>query len=104
MAFEVPEACTLPTAEQPLRLAQFDELFATALRRVDRLTDRHARMHFTGGADLAATVRELAAREAECCSFFDFAVGLAGDAVTLDIKVPAAHVDVLDALAGRAVS
>ena len=27
----VPEACTLPTVEQPLRLIEFDELFATAL-------------------------------------------------------------------------
>jgi hypothetical protein len=26
----VPSACTLPTAEQPLRVAEFDALFATA--------------------------------------------------------------------------
>ena len=25
----VPEACTLPTVEQPVRVAEFDELFAT---------------------------------------------------------------------------
>ena len=27
----VPQACALPTGEQPLRSAEFDDLFATAL-------------------------------------------------------------------------
>ena len=30
-----PEACSLPTAERPLRVAEFDELF-TAVLRFDR--------------------------------------------------------------------
>jgi len=29
MSYTVPDVCTLPTAERPLRLAEFDELFAT---------------------------------------------------------------------------
>jgi hypothetical protein len=33
----VPAACTLPTAEQPLRVAEFDDLFATSVRAVDRV-------------------------------------------------------------------
>lgn len=32
----VPQACTLPTAERPLRVAEFDELFASSLRGLDR--------------------------------------------------------------------
>ncbi|MEV4838269.1 hypothetical protein AB0K05_27425 [Nonomuraea sp. NPDC049486] len=32
----VPSACTLPTAEQPLRVAEFDALFADAVRAVAR--------------------------------------------------------------------
>jgi hypothetical protein len=40
MSFEVPAACTLPTAARPLRLAEFDALFATALRRQERLSAR----------------------------------------------------------------
>jgi hypothetical protein len=32
-----PSACTLPTAEQPLRRAEFDQLFAEHLRGVDRV-------------------------------------------------------------------
>jgi hypothetical protein len=30
----VPDACTLPTEEVPLRVAEFDALFASTLRRV----------------------------------------------------------------------
>jgi len=35
-----PEACTLPTAERPFRVTEFDDLFSTSLRgavRVDPL-------------------------------------------------------------------
>lgn len=33
----VPQSCTLPTVEQPLRVAEFDALFATAVRSAERL-------------------------------------------------------------------
>ncbi|WP_406079134.1 hypothetical protein [Micromonospora sp. NBC_00858] len=75
MSFVVPDACTLPTVEQPLRLAEFDELFATAVRRVETLTATHARMTLIGEAGLtAAAVRDLTARETGCCSFFTFTI------------------------------
>ncbi|WP_412746007.1 hypothetical protein [Krasilnikovia sp. MM14-A1004] len=105
-AAEPPEACTLPTAERPLRLAEFDDLFAAAVRRVDRVSVTHARMYLTGPAGLADRVRELTAREAECCSFFTFTTtpqpATGGEAVLLDIEVPAAYADVLASLAERA--
>ncbi len=101
-----PDACSLPTAERPLRLAEFDDLFATAVRRVEPVTATHARLHLTGATGLAATVRDLTARETECCSFFEFAVtpGITseGEALTLDIDVPAPYADVLHALTTRA--
>lgn len=106
MSFDVPDACTLPAAGQPLRLAEFDDLFATAVRRVDPISGTHARLHLTGPAGLADRVRELAAREAECCSFFTFTTtarpATGGEAVVLDIEVPAAHAQVLASLAQRA--
>ncbi|GGM77268.1 hypothetical protein ACFFX1_52465 [Dactylosporangium sucinum] len=108
MAFDVPDACTLPTAEQPLRLAEFDALFATAVRAVTTVSPTHARMRLTGAAGLEAAVRDLAARETQCCSFFTFTVtpqpatGTGGEALVLDVEVPAAHTDVLASLAGRA--
>jgi hypothetical protein len=72
MALVIPGACTLPTANRPLRLAEFDDLFAAAVRRVEPVDATHARLHLTGPAGLAARVRDLAARETQCCSFFTF--------------------------------
>jgi hypothetical protein len=99
-------ACALPTAERPLRLAEFDDLFAAAVRGVERLDPTHTRMRLTGPAGLAARLRDLTARETECCSFFTFTTtpepAADGEAVVLDIEVPAAHADVLASLARRA--
>ena len=101
----VPEACTLPTAEQPLRLAEFDALFSACVGGGERLGAQHLRVTLTGGPEFADAVRDLAERETQCCSFFTFAVqnpkpGL----VQLDIEVPAGHIDVLDALEARAAA
>ncbi|WP_328474531.1 hypothetical protein OHA21_15420 [Actinoplanes sp. NBC_00393] len=103
MSFVVPDACTLPTAEQPLRLAEFDALFATAVRGIDLVDATHARLRLSGPAGLAATVRDLTARETDCCSFFTFTITEEPDGVVvLGIEVPAAYADVLDALIRRA--
>ncbi|GAA2575148.1 hypothetical protein GCM10010399_00650 [Dactylosporangium fulvum] len=63
-------------------------------------------MLLTGPAGLAATVRDLTAREAACCSFFTFTVtpgpAAGGEALTLDVRVPARHADVLASLTARA--
>jgi hypothetical protein len=98
----VPEACTLPTAERPLRLAEFEDLFATALRGQQRLSPTALRWRLDPAAEPIA--RELTVRESSCCSFFSFAFAPDGDAVRLDVLVPAAHVAVLDALAERAAA
>jgi len=98
MPFEVPDACTLPTAAQPLRQAEFEALFRTALRRQQRLSPTRLQMTLAGEERLADTVRDLAARESACCSFFDFTVTPTANTVVLDIKVPATQSDVLDGL------
>jgi hypothetical protein len=100
----VPEACTLPTVDRPLRLAEFDDLFATALRVQQRLSPTALRWRLDPAAE--ATARDLTGRESSCWSFFTFtfAGDHAGDELRLDVQVPAGHVDVLDALAGRAAA
>jgi hypothetical protein len=106
MSFLVPVACTLPTAAQPLRLAEFDALFATAVREVQQVGPTHARLRLAGPAGLTATVRDLTARETECCSFFVFTVTTEpapdGEVVVLDVEVPDEHAEVLGSLAQRA--
>lgn len=97
----VPSACTLPSSEQPLRAAEFDELFATAVRAIERPAAERLVLIIDAGSE--GTARDLAARENECCSFFDFAFSAAdGDEVRLAVGVPAGRVDVLEALAARA--
>ena len=106
------DACTLPTADQPLRVAEFDDLFATALRAIERPDAAgRARLVLAGGDDLAERVQRLADAETACCSFFTFTLTpLATDKVVaadrtmlaLDIEVPVARADVLAALIQRA--
>jgi hypothetical protein len=97
-----PQACTLPTAEQPMRVAEFDELFATGLRGQQRLA--HTRLRWRLDPAAEGIARELTRRETECCSFFTFTFAAADDAVRLDVEVPVAYSDVLDALADRAAA
>ncbi|MER6940002.1 hypothetical protein ABTX24_21300 [Nocardioides sp. NPDC127514] len=95
------DACTLPTAERPLRLAEFDDLFATSVRGVRRRGDG-VLMQLTGTEGLLERVRDLAARETACCSFFTFTIEGTDQDLTLDISVPPDRREILDALAERA--
>jgi len=96
----VPAACTLPTAEQPLRVAEFDELFADHLRSADRVGPRTLDLVLT--AESRGTVAELTARENECCSFFEFDLTDTADGeVRLRIGVAPTQVAVLDGLSDR---
>lgn len=100
----VPDACTLPTAERPLRLAEFDQFFRDAVRGADRVSAQHLRLHLDGAEQVEKRARDLTARESACCSFFTFDIARPDPhSLTLDVRTPAAHVDVLDALAERAV-
>ena len=95
------DACTMPTSERPLRLAEFDALFGSAVRRVERRGET-VRLLLGGGAGLVDRVRDLTDRETRCCSFFTFTITGSDDNLTLDISVPPARQEILDALAERA--
>ncbi|CUU59370.1 hypothetical protein Ga0074812_12747 [Parafrankia irregularis] len=93
------DACTLPSTARPLRIAEFDALFAATLHRTERVNARHLRLTLTGRDGLKETVRDLTDRESRCCSFFTFTVTPAGDQVVLDVEVPDTQTAVLDGLA-----
>lgn len=97
----VPESCTLPTVEQPLRVAEFDALLATATGPAERLSPTRLRVHLPGGPDPAARARDLVARETGCCSFFSFAVRPSAATTELEVEVPESQVAVLDAMQHR---
>ena len=101
----VPRACTLVTADQPLRVAEFDALFAVALTEIRRLERTRLRLTLRGGPDVEAAVGELTERESQCCGFFAFAITRGeADLLDLDVIVPSSQIEVLDALAARAAN
>jgi hypothetical protein len=97
-----PDACTLPTAERPLRAADFDAVFAATVRGLDRVGPTRLRLDLEPSPQAAARTAELAAAETGCCSFFTFALTATAGGLTLDITVPQQYAPVLAALADRA--
>jgi hypothetical protein len=86
-----------------VRVAEFDTLFATSVDRTERIGALRLRVHLTGDEQLEGTVRDLVARESQCCSFFRFTVTPeAPGRLTLDVEVPQQYSHGLDALAARA--
>ena len=100
----VPDACTLPTVEQPLRAKEFDDLFRDAVIAVHRIDAGRSRLVLRPEPGLAARAAELVVRETQCCSFFGFALAATGGELKLDITAPPVQVAVLDALVDRARS
>ncbi|MDQ0947357.1 hypothetical protein QFZ24_001280 [Streptomyces phaeochromogenes] len=98
----VPQSCTLPAEERPLRVAEWDALFAEQLAAVPRSQPLTLRLELKDGPGVVDQVRDLAEREGGCCSFFTFTVTAGEDGIVLDISVDAVHEPVLDALAVRA--
>jgi hypothetical protein len=97
----VPESCTLPTSERPLRVAEFDALFRTAVTGQQRTAATVLELSLTSEPEVAAAAAALAVRESRCCSFFRFVLTVDPREVQLIVRVPEAHVDVLSAVADR---
>ena len=104
VAWAPVEACTLPTAQQPLREAEFDALFTTALRGLERPAPTWLRLDLHASPGTEEATRDLIAREASCCSFFDFELTDSAGGLRLDVRVPQARVEVLDGIAGKAAA
>jgi hypothetical protein len=98
-----PEDCSLPTAERPLRAAEFADLFSAVLA-VDRAAADRLRLTLRPGAQTASRAAALAAAETDCCSFFTFRLAVGNDSLILDITVPPARAAILDALADQAAA
>jgi hypothetical protein len=91
-------ACTLPAAEHPFRVAEFDALFAAALLSQERLAPGWLRLYLRPDEQVATTARELTERESRCCSFFAFEVRATDGELRLDVRVPDGRAHVLDGI------
>ncbi|KUH83498.1 MULTISPECIES: hypothetical protein [unclassified Mycobacterium] len=95
----VPESCSLPTLERPLRVAEFDRLFGESVLQSTRVSS--TRLDLVLAAECEPTARDLAARELGCCSFFGFEFDWTGSDLVMHIGVPDSRTEVLDALEVR---
>lgn len=102
--WEPGDGCTLPTADVPLRVAEFDDLFATVVRGVDRIDATRLRLTLDPRPDVAARTADLAVRETGCCGFFTFTLTAADEQLRLEVAVPDGRTAVLDGLAARATA
>src|SRR5262249_15964555 len=93
-----PDGCTLPTAERPLRVAEFDDLFAFVVRAERRQPQR---LDLVLRRIVESHARDRARRESQCCCFFTFEFEPSGADIVMHIGVPPEHVEVLDALQAR---
>jgi hypothetical protein len=97
----VPEACTLPTPQRPLRVAEFDALFAQAVRAPERAGASVLRLYLPPGESVVSRLRDLVARETSCCSFFSFELHPSATGTVLEARVPESRTAVLDAMQER---
>jgi len=93
-----PVACTLPGADQPGRLDEWNELLGLTLGRAS--VAGGVRLWFPPDPHVAGRLGDLAVREQACCSFFTFTLHLTPDAVTLDVHAPEDALQVLSGLFG----
>lgn len=94
------DACTLPTVEQPTRIAEFDQFFADAVHTTRKPDPVRLELVLDPAAEPVA--RDLAARESSCCSFFAFDFDRTDAGLVMGVTVRAAYIEVLDAFAARA--
>jgi hypothetical protein len=98
----VPDACTLPTTEQPVRREEFDHLFAADVIRIDHVSAQRVRLELRADPAAAGRAASLAASETGCCSFFTFQLTLTAGEVSMTVSTEPGHEPVLAALAARA--
>lgn len=98
----VPEACSLPAVEQPLRRREFDDFFHADVIGVVPESPQQIRLELRAEPAAAARAASLAAKETGCCSFFTFELKITDGSVSMTVSAPAAHEPVLAALAARA--
>jgi hypothetical protein len=79
-------ACSLETADQQKRLADWAELLVQA--RTRQQTSDGVRYIFAADDELKLRVEALAATEHSCCSFLEFEIAASEDELELTVTAP----------------
>lgn len=85
---DTPIVCDMSSASDtvPERIAEYRRLFAQALTGREK-TAAGIRFRLRAEPGVEEWVRDLAAREKDCCAFYDFTVTVADDQVLWDATV-----------------
>ncbi|WP_051712765.1 hypothetical protein [Spirillospora albida] len=84
---EVPIMCTLSPLSMARRLTEFASLFAAGLTGVEREPSR-LRLLFAADAERESVIRDLFAREEQCCAFLSFAYQRTGTGLVVEVTAP----------------
>ena len=93
MSQAMPSSCALDAPAFRLRQAEFRSLFTRSLRQSEAIDAVSARLLLDPACE--ADLRDLLARERQCCSFFDFGLAEADGSLVLMVRVPADSEDAL---------
>lgn len=94
----VPIACTLSETAARSQLTEWRDVLAATVVSADRVSPTEVSLRLRDDlSNLEALVR-LAQREKACCAFFDFALHVQADAVSLGVSVPEGAISILDGL------
>jgi hypothetical protein len=93
---KVPIACSLSDVAARSQVDEWRDLIATTVAGVERVSSTEARLRISGGMDGLDGLVRLAQREKACCPFFDFALLIEADSLTLRVMVPTDAAPILD--------
>lgn len=96
-----PIVCTLSAVEQPPRAREWSQLVGSASSQ-EEITGGQ-RLRFPADPVLAGQIAELAAREQQCCRFFDFRLSLSPQAILVEVRAPSGAEDLIRALLEQAL-
>lgn len=94
------DACSLERSALPARLDEWARLTAAATGRSS--IDGGIALDFEHDPGLAADLARIAAEEYECCSFFDFTIGVSASGLRLEVRAPEHARDALYTVFGAA--
>ncbi|MGH8915494.1 MAG: MerR family transcriptional regulator [Acidimicrobiia bacterium] len=92
-------ACSLNPESVGARIDDWNRLLTSATTRVS--VPNGIRIGFDNDVDVAA-LAELAAAEQDCCSFFDFDIGIGSGGVSLEVSGPDDSQEIISAMFGAA--
>jgi hypothetical protein len=92
----IPIACSLSESAAVGQLEEWQTVLAASTVSSQRLSPTELSLVLGDDLPQLEKIVRLAQREKACCPFFDFALRIEADAVTLTITVPAEAASLLD--------